>query len=237
MWQFDTMVSEVVPRTQQISSFRFPIKSDGVVYSPGQFFFVTIKINGQNAIHHFSFSSSPTEKGYLEFTKRITTHEFSQVLAALQPGDWANLRGPMGNFTLPSQKHKLAFLSGGIGITPIRSMLRFLADSQQTWDIVLLYGNSGYEEIAFRDELTELSAQNPGLRIEHVLSDPELPPGWQGRRGHINTDLIRLTIPDFGDRFFYLSGPPKMVTSLEDQLSALEIPPEKIRRDSFTGYD
>ncbi len=237
MWEFDTAFSAIIPRTPQIKTFRFPIRAEGVTYAAGQFFFINIKIKGKDAFHHFSFSSSPTEQGYIEFTKRITPHEFSQALAVMQPGTWAHLRGPSGTFTLPKTPQKLGFLSGGIGITPIRSMLRYIADSQQSWDIVLLYGNTSYEEIAFRDELTALSDMKFGFKVEHVLSGPDFPPDWKGKKGFINKDLVAEVIPDYPERLFYLSGPPKMVTSLEDQLIALNVPQEQVRRDSFTGYD
>jgi ferredoxin-NADP reductase len=237
MWQFDTLVSEIIQRTPQVKSFRFAIQAEGVSYEAGQFFFVTIKVNGKDAVHTFSFSSAPTEKGYLEFTKRITPHEFSQALAVTKPGGWANLKGPGGSFTLPQKKQKLAFLSGGIGITPMRSMLRYIADSGQSWDIVLLYGNSSYDDIVFRDELDKLSAMKTGLRVEHVLSGPDFPPEWKGKRGFINKDIVIETIPDFKERLFYLSGPPKMVTTLEAQIIALNLPQGQIKRDSFTGYD
>lgn len=237
MWEFDTAVSEIFQRTPQIKTFRFPIRAEGVTYKAGQFFFITIKINDKDAYHHFSFSSSPTEKDYIEFTKRITQHEFSQTLAVMKRGEWAHLRGPSGTFTLPKTRQKLGFLSGGIGITPMRSMLRYIADSKQSLDIILLYGNSGYEEIAFREELDKLSAMKFGLRVEHVLSGPDFPPNWQGKKGYINKELVAEAIPDYKERLFYLSGPPKMVGSLEDQLIALNIPSEQINRDSFTGYD
>ncbi len=235
MWEFDTEVSDITQRTPQVKSFRLPIRSENVTYEPGQFFFITIKIQGKNAIHHFSFSSSPTEKGYIEFTKRITPHEFSQALAAMQPGTWAHVGGPLGSFTLPVQKDKLAFLSGGIGITPLRSMLRFIADTNTYRDIVLLYGNASYDEIIFREELDAISRANPGLRVVHVLSNP--PPDWHGKTGLISKDIVSETIPDFQERTYYISGPPRMVVSLEEQLLALNIPPAQLRQDSFTGYD
>jgi ferredoxin-NADP reductase len=237
MWEFDTEVSDIIQRTPQVKSFRFPIRAEDVSYEAGQFFFVTIKIEGRNIIHHFSFSSSPTEKGYLEFTKKITSHEFSQALAAMKPGDWAHLSGPGGNFTLPASRQKLLFISGGIGITPLRSMLRFITDNNQRWDIILLYSNTSYEEIVFRDELDRLRSLQFGLRIEHVLSGPYAPPGWKGKRGYIDKRLIADIIPDCKDRLLYISGPPKMVISLEDQVISLGIPEEQIKRDSFTGYD
>lgn len=235
MWLFETKVSEIILRTPSIRSFRFPIDTPGFRYKPGQFFFVTIKTPSGEGQHHISFSSSPTEKGRVEFTKRITQSEFSQSLARMNPGDWAKIYGPSGDFTLPGTPRKLAFLSGGIGITPLRSMLRFIDDKGLNFDVVLLYSNASHEEIAFREELDRIATDNKRVRVVHVLS--AAPEGWKGRTGLINGALVSEEIPDFKDRLFYLSGPPKMVLALDAQLTELGVPPRKIKRDSFTGYD
>lgn len=146
MWDFETALVEVIQRTPAIKSFRFPVQAKGVRYRSGQFFFITINLNGNEAEHHFSFSSSPTEKGYIEFTKRITSSDFSQALDRMKPGAWAHLQGPEGDFTLPRKEFKLGFLSGGIGITPLRSMLRYTIDNKLPYDIVLLYGNASLQD-------------------------------------------------------------------------------------------
>src|SRR3989304_5941351 len=124
MWQFETELAGVIQRTPSIKTFRFPIQARGFRYRPGQFFFITILVDGQEADHHFSFSSSPTEKGYMEFTKRITNSAFSQTLAKIEPGTWARIRGPLGTLVLPQKPQKLSFLSGGIGIPPLRNWRR-----------------------------------------------------------------------------------------------------------------
>jgi len=237
VWQFDSEVSRVVRQTPDIKTFRFPIYAKGVRYLPGQFFFLTIKVGGQDAIHHFSFSSSPTEKGYIEFTKRITGSDFSQALDAMKPGTRARLHGPVGFFTLPRKQRTLAFLTGGIGITPLRSMLRYIADKGLDYDIVMLYGNKNYEDIPFREELDAIAASHPNLRLENGLSGPDLPAGWKGKTGLITGDMVREVIPDYKERRFYISGPPRMVISLEAQIQGLGILPKQVRRDSFTGYD
>jgi ferredoxin-NADP reductase len=237
MWEFDTDFSEIIPRTPEVKSFRFPLGSDQAPYQPGQFFFVTIKVNGQEALHHFSFSSSPTDRQYLEFTKRITGSDYSRQLNVTRPGDWAHIRGPLGSFTLPSKPQPLGFISGGIGITPMLSMLRYLTARQLPYDVVLLYGNNNYEDIAFRDELEHLKTSRHSLRVEHVLSGTDIPPGWKGKRGRINQDIVRELVPDYMKRLFYISGPPKMVVSLEEAIAGLGVPERNIRRDSFTGYD
>ena len=237
MWHFDTEFSEIIQQTPEVKSFRFPVTISNFTYKAGQFFLITIKINGVDAEHHFSFSSSPTDVGYIEFTKRITSHEFSQVLDNIKLGTWAHIVGPFGNFTLPSQLQPLAFLTGGIGITPMRSMLRFIATKSLPYDIALLYGNKSFEEITFGRELDELANSPLSIHVEHVLSGPIFPKGWNGKKGFISKDLVIKTIPDYRERLFYVSGPPKMVLSLIEQLTAINIPEKQIKRDSFTGYE
>jgi ferredoxin-NADP reductase len=237
MWKFPTTLSEVIQRTPEVKSFRFPIRAQNVDYIAGQFFHISIKIDGKDAEKHFSFSSSPTEPGYIEFTKRITAHEFSQALAKMKPGDGANLWGPAGTFTLPNQKRKLAFLSGGIGITPLRSILRYITDKGEIWDIVMLDGNNSLEEIVFKAEFDAISARNKFVRIMYTISGPDVPAGWQGKIGKINREMVSEVISDYKERLFYLSGPPGLVTSLNEQLLTSGVPKEQIKMDSFTGYD
>jgi ferredoxin-NADP reductase len=205
MWQFETAFSEIIDRTPGVKSFRFPVSPEKAPFDPGQFMFLTIKVNGAEAMHHFTISSSPTDTGYLEFTKRITEHDYSQALNVVKPGDWARIQRPSGAFYLPKNERPLAFLTGGIGITPARSMLRYVCAKKMHYNIVLLYSNARYEDIVFRDELSEICAEIPGLRIEHVLSEP--PPDWKGRTGIIDKNLIMEAIPDYLDRSFYISGP------------------------------
>jgi glycine betaine catabolism B len=235
MWDFDTEFFQVVQRSPTVKSFRFSVPD--LDYKAGQFFFVTIKVNGENAVHHFSFSCSPTDKGYIEFTKRITQSPYSQVLNVVKQGDWAHLRGPAGSFTLPEDVRPLAFIAGGIGVTPLRGMLRFIVHEKLPFNVKMLYGCPNTEEIIFRDELDEMAKSNPNITIDYALSGPDFPPGWPGKKGFISKDLISETIPDYKDRAFYISGPPKMVTSLMDQVKALGVPEGQIKHDSFTGYD
>jgi ferredoxin-NADP reductase len=241
MWQFETSVLEVIRRTQDIKTVRFDVSSrKDVRYKAGQYFYVVIKVGEQEAEHHFTISSSPTETekaGYLEFTKRITTSDYSQALDHMKPGDWAKLQGPEGNFTLPRKKADLVFLSGGIGITPLRSMLRYIADKGLEHNVVLIYGNNNWESVAFRDELEQIASTHNGIRVEYVLSGPDFPPGWRGKKGYITKQIVAEVVPDYKERTFYLSGPLKMVLSLEEQLAAINIPKRQIKRDYFPGYD
>jgi ferredoxin-NADP reductase len=237
MVEFETEVLEIIQRVPGVKSFRFKVK-DGVEFKPGQFFFVTIEIDGVERTKHFSFSNSPTEKGYVEFTKRITESEYSKALERLKIGHWAKLKMPYGAFTFLGEHQKIAFLSGGIGITPIRSICKFVADKGLSTDIVLLYGNDTEKDIIFRQDLDQMSRINKNLRIVYTLTSGEVNKAtWPGRTGFIDEKMVKEEILDYQKRIFYLCGPPKMVEVLSDILkNKLGIGEDKIKLENFTGY-
>lgn len=236
MWEFDTKFSEIIPRTANIKSFRLGINSKDAPYTSGQFYMVIIKIKGADAMHHFSFSSAPVDD-YIEFTKRITTSEYSQALNVMKPGDGAHILGPFGEFTLPEKPQPLCFVTGGIGITPLRSMLRYVTAKQLPLDVVLLYSNNSYDDIAFHDELMNMENSNKKIRVELTLTGTDIPVGWQGKTGYINQGLVKELVPDYVQRLFYISGPAKMVLALQEQIIGIGVPEEMVKHDSFTGYD
>lgn len=235
--EFETEVLDIIERTHGVKSFRFRV-NEGADFKPGQFFFVTIKIEGKEETKHFSFSNSPTEKGYVEFTKRITESRFSKALDNLKIGGWAKLRMPYGAFTFEGEYEKVAFLSGGIGITPIRSICRFVTDTKLPTDIILFYGNNKEEDIIFRQDLNEISSINKNVRIVYTLTSPDIDrQSWRGRVGYIDDKMIREEIADYKERVFYICGPPKMVEVLTDTLkNKLGIEKHKIKIENFIGY-
>jgi ferredoxin-NADP reductase len=188
--EFQTTAIEIIRRTHDIKSFRFFAPQDAY-FKPGQYFVLTIKIKGQDATKHFSFSSSPTERGFIEFTKRIRTDEFSEALDQLRVGDWARIRMPFGFFTFEGEHDKIALLSGGIGITAIRSMCKFASDERLLTDIILIYGNKTENGVAFHEDLLRMESENEKLRAVYALSDPIDKIKWKGRVGFINTQIQR----------------------------------------------
>ena len=237
MITFETKVIDIIDRAPGVKSFRFR-PDERLDFKPGQFFFVGIMIDGAERTKHFSFSNSPTEKGYIEFTKRLTGSEFSNALDRLKPGDWVRIKAPMGKFTYDGTPRKIAFLSGGIGITPIRSICKFISDKGVDSDIVLLYGNNTERDIIFKEDLDKIAASGKRLKITYTLISSDIDKNtWQGRTGYINKAMIEEEAPDYIERTFYICGPPVMVEALKEILNKdLEIPGEKIVTENFTGY-
>lgn len=211
-------------------SFERPADLD---YLPGQFFFVLLGSAGPRPLeHHFSFSSSPTEPN-VEFTTRMTGHEYKNQLARLVPGDRVHLAGPDGSFVVRPEMRKVAYVCGGIGITPARSTIRWALDTHADLDIVLLYANRDPEAAAFREEFDGVHSGN--VRVVNVLSDPG--PGWSGRTGRIDADLVRQEVPDWDSRDFFVSGPPLMVDALVHVLcDDVGVPPPRVASEHFPGY-
>lgn len=195
---------------------------------------ITINAGSQKLRKHFSFSSSPTERDHIEFTKKLTGHEFSNALDAMKTGDWAEIDAPYGTFTFEGEYKKLVLLSGGIGITPLMSICQYCSDKQLDTNIVLLYGNKTEQDIAFRKELEELQKQDKNLKVVFTLDEPG--DGWTGRGGRIDAAMIRSEVPDYMGRVYYTCGPPAMIQVVENILKDLRIPQEQIKKENFAGY-
>jgi ferredoxin-NADP reductase len=231
--KFETTVKEIIPRTPNVASFRFP-KPLELLYKAGQYFFITIKSDGKELTKHFSFSSSPTEKNHIEFTKKFTDSEFSAALKKLKSGDWARIDAPYGEFTFEGEHAKIGLLAGGIGITPLRSICKYCTDKQLDTKITMLYGSRTEADIAFREELETMQQQNKNLKIVFTLNEGPL--SWKGAVGFITGDMVKREIPEYKETMFYTCGPPPMVEVMEKLVDSLGLPKSQLKREYFSGY-
>jgi ferredoxin-NADP reductase len=231
--KFETYVKEIIPRTYNVRSFRFQ-RPDALNYKAGQFLFVTIKAIGKELSKHFSFSSSPTEKSHIEFTKKLSESDFSTALKSLKEGYWARIDAPYGKFTFEGEHEKIGLLAGGIGITPFRGICKYCTDMHLNTKITLLYGNRTENDIAFRKELEIMQEQNKNLKVLFILN--EASSGWKGITGLITAEMIKKEIPDYKQTVFYTCGPPGMVQIMNKLIEQLGLPKTQLNREYFTGY-
>lgn len=229
---FSTRLADRIPRAPGVKTFRFD-RVRQYEFEAGQWFVLTIPFGDGYLTKHFTHSSSPTE-GYLDFTTRLTGSEYKNALDDLPIGTEVEIEGPFGSFTLREDAQRVAFLTGGIGITPVRSILRYLADGGPDIEVALLYGNKDQESIAFRLELEAFEGQLPALKVAHVLTDPL--PGWEGHRGYIRDDILEAELGDGAGWTYYLSGPPAMVAALKQVLSDRGVDRRRIVMENFEGY-
>jgi ferredoxin-NADP reductase len=231
--ELEVKIKEIIPRTYNVKSFRLDAGQD-ISFKAGQFLLVTLK-NNPALKRYLSISNSPTEKGYIEFTKKLTESDFSEALGTLKAGEAVKAQYPFGKFTLDDSREKVAFLSGGIGITPIRSIAKYVVDKKLGTDIVLIYANRTINDIVFRQDFEVMQKEYPKLKVVHVLS--EATPGFKCLTGRIDSKIIKDEIPDYALRKFYLCGPPAMVEAMERILSEeLGLLQENIVTENFQGY-
>jgi ferredoxin-NADP reductase len=231
--KFETYVKEIIPRTYNVRSFRFP-RPETLSYKPGQFLFITIKAGGKELSKHFSISSSPTEKTHIEFTKKLSESEFSTALKALKEGDWARIDAPYGKFTFEGEHEKIGLLAGGIGITPLMSICKYCTDKRLNTKITLLYGNRTENDIAFRRELETMQEQNVNLKVVFILN--EASNEWKSATGIIDAEMVKKEIPDYRETVFYTCGSPAMVEAMEKLIESLGLPKTQLNREYFVGY-
>ena len=195
--------------------------------------FLTIKAKRKEMKKHCTISSSPSETDFIEFTKKLTGTEYSNALDASKPGDWAKISAPYGNFTFEGEFDKVGMLSGGIGITPLRSMCKFCTDNQVETKITLLYGNHKEQDIVFRKEFEEMKERNRNFKVAFTVSEPS--EKWRGHIGRISAEMIKNEMPDYLERVFFTCGPPAMVKAMEDLLATLNVPQAQIKSENFPG--
>jgi glycine betaine catabolism B len=219
----------------------FYAPSPPLAYQPGQYMEWTLahdRPDRRGTRRYFTLASSPTERTVrigVKFADRGSTYKRAMVAHGWR-GAPIIAAHVAGDFTLPRDpRRKLAFIAGGIGITPFRSMVKFLTDRGEQRDIVLLYANRRAEDILYRDVFA--AAQRAfGLRAVAVLSDRgSAPPGWVGAAGRIDAALIARQIPDYRERLFYVSGSPALVESVQRALRELGVKPDRIKTDWFSG--
>lgn len=229
-------VIERIPRTATVESFRFSPERK-VPFFPGQFMqvmFDPANPANKDLNKYLSLSSAP-ERDYIEVTKRLSESLFSTRLKALKPGDEVTLKAPMGQCVFKDDYARIAFVTGGIGITPAISIIEHLSLRHLPTDVLLFYSNRSEEEIAFRKELDGWKAANPGIKIHYTVTDCE-PKDKACVFGRIDKCLLEKNLPDYSQRVIFVFGPPKMVEALRGCCQEIGCAVDKIKWENFVGY-
>ncbi len=225
--------------TADVMSFFFDLSGQPFPYRPGQYLSYELDAlafpDERGPRRHFTISSSPTEKGIIQFTTRLRGSGFKETLRRAPVGYELTAGVAGGNFVLPEKESRRhIFIAGGIGITPYRSILRYAVDAQEPIDGLMLYFNRTSAEIIFRRELEDISRRMPNFSLVHVLSQPET--GWAGERGKLDESLLRKFVSAPQGALCWISGPPAMVQAYKEQMQQFGFSGEAVRTDFFIGY-
>jgi len=178
--------------------------------------------------HPFSLSRLPNAQGIRNTVRQLG--DFTNQIPGLKPGTRVLVSGPYGAFTLDrARRDKLLYIAGGIGITPIRSMLEAQSLQRQPTDSVLLYANRDSRDIPLKAELDSLATTMP-LTIHHVLNeDPHAT-----EKGFVDEEKLCRLVPDLGERDVFLCGPPPMMNAVMHSLTALGVDKKHIHYERFS---
>jgi len=234
-----TTIQQKIQHGADMIDFIFPLQKK-LAFTPGQYMEWTLPHKNSDSRgnrRYFTLASSPTENT-LRLGIKIYPNGSSYKKAMLATQGTPIVGAQVsGDFTLPKDpKQKLVFIAGGIGITPFRSMIKYLVDIKQSRPIILLYSNKTVDEVVYYDVFNQ-AQQQLGIKTVYTLTDTtKLPENWRGRVGRIDATMISQEVPDFMQRTFYLSGPHAMVRAYQETLKNMGVPEKQVKIDFFPGF-
>ena len=204
-------------------------------FLPGQYHYLALPEHEHLPAeeHPFTISSSPTQAGVVSSTIK-SAGDFTRSISRVKPGDLMTVHGPFGRFSymLQPDQHELVFIAGGVGITPLMSMLRHLRDTGGERRVTLLYANKTPGDILFREEISAMEDRNkPYLDVVHMISKPN--DNWTGETGRIDVDKIVQHCGNLDNKAFYICGPAGFMDTAVSSLKSLRVPDNRIHFERF----
>ncbi len=216
-------------------------KPVGFQYKAGQFVNLTLiqppETDPKGNTRSFSIASAPYEED-LMFATRVRDTAFKRVLKSMPFGTQVKIQGPFGNLTLhPDAARPAVFLTGGIGITPFRSIVLDVTRNKLPHRVFVFYSNRRPEDAAFLGELLQVESQHPAYKLVATMTQiQKSEQRWQGKTGYINREMLVESVGDLSAPIYYLAGPPSMLSAMRKTLDDLGIKEADIRREEFEGY-
>lgn len=238
-WRGQLRIGSIVTETPSVKTFRLlPASSEAQLpftFVPGQFLNVAFWIGGARMNRSYSISSSPTQRKHVEVTVRreprgaVSRH----IDDLLKVGDEIEAGGPVGRFTFTgSEANSIVLIAGGVGITPMMSITRYLTEHSWPGDIFFFYACRAPADFIFAKEVAALELANPKLHVIVTMSGAE-GTDWKGPRGRLTKELFEQWVPDLPSRRIHLCGPPTMMDATTEILTELGVPADQIKTEAF----
>jgi ferredoxin-NADP reductase len=221
-------------------AFWFDANDASFEFRPGQhadFIFAHPDMGGKiEGSRTFSFASSPHDKGPVMIAMRMRDTDFKSELMTAVIGTKFVVSRPRGSFTLHTDIARPAvFLAGGIGITPIRSILQWAAQKRLPHKLYLFYSNRGWDDAAFMEEFENMTAQNPNFTLIPTITGRRTL-AWPFEKGHIDRGMLTRYLRGLKGPVYYIAGPSGMVTAMTEMLNASGVNENDIKVEEFGDY-
>lgn len=240
-WKGELRVARIFVETPEVRTFRLVPVDGGALpfdYLPGQFLTLSQIIDGRRVTRCYTLASSPTRRNYCEISvKREPQGVSSRHLHdRVREGDRLLVRAPAGKFVfIGDGAPRIVLIAGGVGITPLMSITRYLTDTCWSGQIDFVVAARTRESLIFQDELQSLAARFPNLRVRVILSGAADDPQWTGACGRLSQDLLREWIDDWRTPVVYLCGPQPMMADTARFLFELGVGPNRVKTEAFVS--
>ena len=240
-WSGSLRVVRIFQETPDVKTFRF-VDPDGgklpFTYLPGQFITATIVSDGVPVRRSYTIASSPTRRDSCEITvKREQYGVVSQYLHdQVHVGNLVQLIGPSGKFTFTGQESEsVVLIAGGVGVTPMMSVIRYLTDRSWSGEIFFVFGCKSENDIIFREEIEYLQKRHANLHVTILLDKKPDDPKSPYLTGYITKHVLTEGVPAIVTRRVHICGPTAMMDAVKRTLRELEVPEENIKTEIFAG--
>lgn len=240
-WKGELKIAAIFQETPDVKTFRLTSPNGGPFpfdYLPGQFLNLQLSIDGRRVNRSYTIASSPTRSDACELSiKREPNGLASRFMHdQVNVGDVVKVSGPSGKFTFTgSEASEVVLIAGGVGITPIMSILRYLTDRAWPGVIHFLFVTKAEDDLIFHDEIQWLRRRFPRLNVCITLTRLPEESKWSGDRGRATEVLLRRFVPNLNQLPVYLCGPNEMMDATRDLLTTMGVPASKIQTEAFTG--
>lgn len=238
-WSGMLRVAAIFPETSDVKTFRLMNPEGGdmpFTFMPGQFMTFSAEIEGERARRAYTIASSPTQRGYVEVTVKrekqglISRHLHDKVAV----GSLLEVLAPAGVFTFTgAEADSIVLIAGGVGITPMMSITRYLTDTSFPGDIFFLYGAGTPQDFIFREELEALQKHYANLHVAATMARAGQGTAWMGSLGYVSKEFIARSVPDIVRRRVHICGPPAMMEAVKAALAELGVPHEQVKTEAF----
>jgi ferredoxin-NADP reductase/DMSO/TMAO reductase YedYZ heme-binding membrane subunit len=238
LWSGELRVARITRETPDVRTFRFVPPNGGRLpfeHQAGQYLVLSLMIDGKRVNRTYTISSPPTRTDFCEITvKREENGYVSRHLhEMLREGDILHMSAPAGRFIFDgTQANSVVLIAGGVGITPLMSILRNLTDRDWKGDIFFIYSAKTEGDIIFRKELADLQGKFSNLRVHVTLSRAD-GADWSGHKGRVSGPFLGMCVPNLEKRPVYICGPQAMMTPTIQLLREAGVPADKIKSEEF----
>lgn len=227
-------IRSIRQETPSVKSYILDLEGQEFLFHPGQWVDCYVDADGERGVAGYTLTSSPTTEGTIELTvKRSEEREVTRFMhEEAETGDVIYVDGGQGDFYyLREMGDSLTLIAGGIGITPLMSMLRYVDEGTSDVRAKLIYSVKTPSEIIFREQLEEITGRNPSIDCVFTVTDPGGEP-WEGHTGRIDSGLLMDEGVDLGGIFF-ICGPKPMGQHMKEILKGLEVSEERVRYEQW----